>query len=128
MPLKLGSTTVQLRLGSQAVTGRLGSALVTATVPDAPDLVSATFDGDFTYIEFSFYIPPKSNGGSPILNYEVDIQGYGILAPDDVSYGDGGQYQVWQYYSSLVDASVHVRAINAVGAGPWSNSLEVAAL
>ena len=108
MPVKLGTSAVTIKLGAQSVTGYLGSTNVTAVVPGAPTITTAqSTNGEIAVI----YSAPASDGGSPITEYRLYLDGLLVLA------GNPGLSPIVPGTAGQV---VEVSAVNAVGEGPKS--------
>jgi hypothetical protein len=96
------------------------------TVPTAPqDLGGEPGDGEVTLT----WYPPADDGGSPVTGYQV-FEG-GTEAADLVAEVDApldGTAEVSDTIPGLVNGDTYlwyVRAVNAVGHGPFSNSTDV---
>ena len=115
MAIRLGSTPATLRLGSQTITGRLGTTIVTGpTVPGAPTLTYAFWTGVDTVLNVS---APASDGGSAVTAYQFTFDGVQV-APTSFD----GEYRFLADYNGQ---AARVRAVNAIGAGPYSDPVTV---
>jgi hypothetical protein len=121
MAVKLGSGDVSFRLGSATpAKAYLGSQEVwsAATVPGEPTLLTAVYDNgtDATWAT-------GGDGGSPLIAVEGRFNGDEVISPGD--YDLVGFSASWD--QGDVGQTLEIRLINAIGPGPWSNSLEIAA-
>ena len=116
MAVKLGTTDATLRLGDAAYPTKayLGSTLVAATVPGAPVIVNIEVVGLDTEIEHT----KPDDGGSTITGYEYDAIGPTLSPP--VSTTDNGSTVTTVLPGALSVVDLGVRAVNAIGAGPYS--------
>ena len=115
------NAAVSLRLGTQGVTGYLGSQLVTATVPGAPTIVSAEYDGANTEVNADAF--ELNDGGSPITGFKWYFDGDEYI-PDQ--YSPGPPFEVGVFSTNFAGQGAQVSAVNAVGEGPKSAAVTVA--
>ena len=116
MAVKLGSGSITLRLGDATYPTKayLGDTLVAATVPGAPYLASINDLGGTVSVAGTI---PSDDGGSAITSYEWEVDGE-IVTPTTESYSPS----ISVTFAAEIAGSDHrVRAVNAVGAGPYSN-------
>jgi hypothetical protein len=112
MALQLGIDGAYFRLGTQPAKVFLGDAVV-QTVPGKPVIITAAQGDDVNFT-------PPSGGGSPILGYNVYVNGTlsaaleqesepGFLNPQATFPGD----------------DLEIAAVNSVGEGPRSDPFEL---
>ena len=112
MSVKLGNSAVTLKLGTQSVTGYLGSAIVTASVPGAPGIDGASGTNGSTAVSL---FAGTDDGGSAITSYEFTFDDVPVTpATSDLS------TLSFTFSANYNLQDVRVRAVNAVGAGPYS--------
>lgn len=124
MGIKLGTADVSFRLGAATPSKvYFGATEVWSaiTVPSAPTITSAQWNGFHTLVAFD---APASDGGSAILSVNVYFNGNldagGSLI--DGSFAAGGTLQFDANYSN---DNATIAAVNAVGEGPSSGGFEV---
>ena len=120
MTLKLGTTDATLRLGDAAYPTKayLGDTLVAATVPGAPTIALAEFDGSGTAIEHSL----PDDGGSAITGYKYYFDGAEYTP--SLEAGPGEVYFTGEDFTGVI---AEVSAVNAIGEGPKSAPFTVTA-
>ena len=89
----------------------------TTTVPGAPTGVTVTEGHQAVKVEWT---APADNGGSPITGYE-------FTTDDASSFGPTGNTDTSYIFAGFVlnNGTFRVRAVNAVGKGPWSDAVTV---
>ena len=103
--------------GASQQTLSISSGTVLADIPGAPTLGTVTAGPNQLTVAFT---PPASDGGSAITNYEYSIDGevtYTALLPAQTS----GPLVI-SGLNAGVAYTVRIRAVNAAGSGPVSNS------
>lgn len=104
--------TVQVTAKSETVSGSLVSASgvsVAATAPGAPTNLTATVDHSSIRLEWS---APQDDGGSPILHYEVLVDG----GTDKGGITATAPNCIWGYgFEAGTEHTFTVAAVNAVG-------------
>ena len=99
------------------------SALVNVTpvtTPSAPTILSASSASGVVSIVFS---PPTSNGGTSVLNYEYSVNGAGWQSRNPASTTSPLSISGLSTTGTL---QLRIRAVNAVGTGPSSNTYDLA--
>ena len=87
----------------------------TPTVPGAPTINTATYDGSVTYIAYS---PPGDDGNAAITAYTFYFDGVAV-SPDSTGAGDA------TFNSDYTGQDATVTATNSVGEGAASAAVEV---
>ncbi|MYS53596.1 carbohydrate-binding protein, partial [Streptomyces sp. SID6013] len=98
-----------------AALDRAMTALTTKrrTVPAAPGAVSATSSGTSVKVTWSV---PEDDGGAPVTGYEVTLgDGHQVEIADP-----GSRSTVFTRLKDGTSYTARVRAVNALGASPWS--------
>lgn len=125
MATKLGSTDVSFRLGATTPAAvYLGSEQVwsAATVPDAPSIVVANYNGSSTAV--SADASSLNDGGSPITGFKWYIDGVEYI-PDQ--YNPGPPFEEGIFNTDFSGQEAQVSAVNAIGEGQKSAPFTVTA-
>ena len=125
------SEVVAVRRGQEAAGAVfLGSAVVwQGTVPGAPTITNDGYDGLESgegTISLT-WAAPASDGGSPVTSYQIRVSG-NVLPNQAFEIEDGPRIVGGEWFAYIAESAdvfdeseVVVRAVNAIGAGPWSS-------
>lgn len=116
------SYTIRLRALTAGSPGTpSGPVTVTpVSTPSAPTILSASASSGVVSIVFS---PPTSNGGTSVLNYEYSVNGAGWQSRNPASTTSPLSISGVSTTSTL---QLRIRAVNAAGTGPSSNTYDLA--
>ncbi len=116
---RIGSTAAAPFLGNQFASLYLGANRL-PTVPGAPTITSAFFDGGVP--EFVVRFIPPDDGGSPITGYKFYVDG----VEEPVTIGGPNPYNgneddfIATFTDNFNGSDIQVSALNAIGEGPKS--------
>ena len=122
MPAKIGTSNVLFRVGSGSPSKVFLGTVSIQNVPGAPDMIECCADVNSLVV---FY--PPTDGGSPILDYEVWVDNNPLddYVPAAVVTGPvydpnsaAGSLTITVEGESFDGLDVSVRARNAIGYGP----------
>jgi hypothetical protein len=125
MAIKLGTTTASLYLGSTPVAAYLGAEQVysAATVPGAPEITLAEAGVAATDIRFT----PPDDGGSAITGYKFYFEGVEKTPSSGPTDSAEPGELIALFSESFLGQAAEVSAVNAIGEGPKSDPVTVAA-
>jgi len=126
--LRVG-TNYQMRISTVASSGT--SDFLTGsftTLPTAPAAPSSLSSADVSSTSFMFSWLPEFDGGSPITDYQVEINGGGYSWAKVQRESSANPTSLIQNLSPGVKYSVRVKAINSVGISKVSTALIVTTL